>query len=46
MSEPHKPAALEAAAVPPVRAARGYPEPFAARVAAGKAGAGRRLRID
>jgi len=33
MSEPHKPAALEAAAVPPVRAARGYPDPFAARVA-------------
>ncbi len=33
MSEATKPAAIEAAAVPPARAARGYPEPFAARVA-------------
>ena len=33
MSEPHKPAALEAVAVPPVRATRGYPAAFAARVA-------------
>jgi uncharacterized cupin superfamily protein len=28
-----KPAAIEAASVPPSRASRGYPEPFAARVA-------------
>jgi len=33
MSEAQKPAAIEAAAVPPTRASRGYPEPFAARVA-------------
>jgi hypothetical protein len=33
MSEATKPAAIEAAAVPPARATRGYPEPFAARVA-------------
>jgi len=33
MSEATKPTAIEAAAVPPARAARGYPEPFAARVA-------------
>src|ERR1700751_5430289 len=33
MSEARKPAAIEAAAVPPTHAARGYPEPFAARVA-------------
>ena len=33
MSETTKPAAIEAGAVPPARATRGYPEPFAARVA-------------
>ncbi len=33
MSEATKPAAIEAAAVPPARPARGYPAPFAARVA-------------
>src|SRR5215470_18696406 len=33
MSEQDKPAALEANAVPRARAARGYPEPYAARVA-------------
>jgi uncharacterized cupin superfamily protein len=33
MSEATKPAAIDAAAVPPARPARGYPEPFAARVA-------------
>src|SRR5437588_11959329 len=33
MSEATKPAAIDAGAVPPARPARGYPEPFAARVA-------------
>ena len=33
MPEAEKPAALEAGSVPPVRASRGYPAPFAARVA-------------
>jgi uncharacterized cupin superfamily protein len=33
MSEATKTAAIEAVAVPPARATRGYPEPFAARVA-------------
>src|SRR5437879_4864351 len=33
MSEATKPAAIDAAAVPPARPARGYPEPFATRVA-------------
>jgi uncharacterized cupin superfamily protein len=33
MSEVTKPAAIEAISVPTSRAARGYPEPFAARVA-------------
>jgi uncharacterized cupin superfamily protein len=32
MAENHQPAAIEAASLPPARAARGYPEPFAARV--------------
>ena len=47
MSEATKPAAIEAAAVPPARPARGYPEPFAARVdGARKAGARGRVRVD
>lgn len=33
MPETSKPAAVEAASAPPARASRGYPEPFAARVA-------------
>jgi uncharacterized cupin superfamily protein len=33
MSQTAKPPAIEASAVPPSRAGRGYPEPFAARVA-------------
>jgi uncharacterized cupin superfamily protein len=33
MSEIPKPSAVEAVSVPPARATRGYPEPFAARVA-------------
>jgi uncharacterized cupin superfamily protein len=33
MSEATKPAVIDAGAVPPARPARGYPEPFAARVA-------------
>ena len=33
MSDAVKPAAMEATAVPPGRASRGYPEPFATRVA-------------
>ena len=33
MSEATKPVAIDAGAVPPARATRGYPEPFAARVA-------------
>ncbi len=33
MSEATKPAAIDAGAVSPARPARGYPEPFAARVA-------------
>jgi hypothetical protein len=38
MSEATKPAAIDAGAVPPARPARGYPEPFAARVADAKGG--------
>jgi len=33
MSKIDKPVAVEAASLPPARAARGYPDPFAARVA-------------
>ena len=33
MSDETRPSAIEAAAVPPARATRGYPEPFAPRVA-------------
>ena len=33
MADETKPAAIEAAAAPPARPGRGYPEPFAARVA-------------
>jgi len=33
MRDETKPAAIEAAALPPIRASRGYPAPFAARVA-------------
>ena len=33
MTEPGKPAAIDALSLPPNRAGRGYPEPFAARVA-------------
>ena len=33
MPDDNKPVAIEAAAVPPTRTGRGYPEPFAARVA-------------
>lgn len=33
MPETLKPSAMEAISVPPTRATRGYPEPFAARVA-------------
>ena len=41
MSEAQKPAAIEAAAVPPTRASRGYPEPFPARRGRDSAGGGR-----
>ncbi len=33
MSDEARPSAIEAGAVPPARSTRGYPEPFAARVA-------------
>ena len=33
MADEAKPAAIDAASVPPTRPGRGYPEPFAARVA-------------
>jgi hypothetical protein len=47
MTDEAKPVATDASAVPPTRSARGYPKPFASRVAgAGPAGAGRRLWPD
>jgi len=47
MPDETRSSAIEAAAVPPARATRGYPEPFAARVAGTrKAGARRCVRID
>ena len=39
MPDDNKPIAIDAASVPPSRAGRGYPEPFAARVAGRERGA-------